>query len=72
MRLSPPAVETWVQVGETLEYHSGLLLVRLRVPSRTALFDRVHLLLQTEDVSTWRGCLVVATDRKLRVRRPER
>jgi hypothetical protein len=50
--------------------HSGLLLVRLRVPGRTALFDRVHLLFQTEDVSMWHGCLVVATDRKLRVRHP--
>jgi len=51
--------------------HGGLLLVRLRFPGRIALFDRVHSLLSTEDVSTWTGCLVVSSDRKLRVRRPE-
>ena len=51
--------------------HGGLLLVRLRFPGRTALFDRLQSLFAVEDVSTWAGCLVVATDRKLRVRRPE-
>ena len=51
--------------------HRGLLLVRLRFPGRTALFDRIQSLFAVEDVSTWAGCLVVATDRKLRVRRPE-
>lgn len=50
--------------------HRGLLLVRLRSPGRTALFDRIHRLLAVEDVSTWAGCLVIATDRKLRIRRP--
>lgn len=51
--------------------HRGLLLVRLRFPGRTALFDRVQSLFRTEDVSDWAGCLIVASDRKLRVRRPE-
>ena len=50
--------------------HQGLLLVRLRLPGRTALFSRIESLLATEDVSGWTGCLVVASDQKLRVRRP--
>ena len=51
--------------------HGGLLLVRLASPGRIALLARVQSLFAIEDVSTWTGCLVVATDRKLRVRRPE-
>jgi hypothetical protein len=50
--------------------HAGLLLVRLRVPGRMALAERIQSLFVTEDVSTWSGCLVVATERKIRVRRP--
>lgn len=50
--------------------HRGLLLVRLASPGRTALLGRVQSLFAVEDVSTWAGCLVVATERKLRVRRP--
>jgi predicted nuclease of predicted toxin-antitoxin system len=44
--------------------HHGLLLVRLRAPGRNALLERVRGLFSVE------GCFVVATDRKLRVRRP--
>ena len=52
--------------------HHGLLLVRLREPTRRALLARVEGLFQQEDVSTWTQCFVVATDRKVRVRRPPR
>ena len=52
--------------------HRGLLLVRLRVPGRTALFDRLLSLFRTEDVASWTGGLVIATERKLRVRRAGR
>jgi predicted nuclease of predicted toxin-antitoxin system len=51
--------------------HHGLLLVRLRVPGRTALVRRVQSLFEEEDVERWRGCFVVVTDTKLRVRRSE-
>jgi hypothetical protein len=51
--------------------HAGLLLIRLRVPGRIALVGRIRSLFVTEDVSNWSGCLVVATERKIRVRRPE-
>jgi predicted nuclease of predicted toxin-antitoxin system len=52
--------------------HAGLLLVRLTHPGRSALFERVSRVFQTENVEDWAGCLVVVTERKVRVRRPER
>jgi hypothetical protein len=45
--------------------HAGLLVVRLSRPGRGALLERVSLLFATELVDEWRGCLVVATDRKV-------
>ena len=50
--------------------HAGVLLVRLASPSRRALMDFVERVFRTEDVASWAGCLVVATDAKVRVRRP--
>ena len=51
--------------------HVGLLLVRLSRPDRDALFERVLTVFQTERVEEWTGCLVVATEQKIRIRRPE-
>jgi len=51
--------------------HAGLLLVRLTRPGRNAWFERVSTLFQTEKVEEWIGCLVVATEQKIRIRRPE-
>jgi predicted nuclease of predicted toxin-antitoxin system len=50
--------------------HCGILLVRLRSPSRSALIRRVVALLEEELVAEWERCFVVATERKLRVVRP--
>ena len=50
--------------------HHGILLLRLRDPGRLALLRIVELLFRTEAVEAWQGCLVVATERKLRVLRP--
>lgn len=50
--------------------HPGILLVRLRNPGRNALFTKVKSLFEHEAVESWTGCFVVATERKLRVRRP--
>lgn len=50
--------------------HHGLLLIRLRNPSRKAILQKVTALFQTEAVAEWHSCLVVATERKIRVRRP--
>jgi len=50
--------------------HHGILLIRLRTPSRRALLKRVEDLFREEDVSQWARCFVVATERKVRIRRP--
>jgi hypothetical protein len=50
--------------------HAGLLLMRLTKPGRDALHERMSMLFATESVDEWRGCLVVATDWKVRVKRP--
>ncbi len=49
--------------------HHGVLLIRLADPSREDLFDRVVEVFEKEDISTWVGCNVVATNQKVRVRR---
>lgn len=50
--------------------HAGLLFVRLKHSARQAVFAKVLALFQTEDVESWSRCFVIASDRKLRVRRP--
>ena len=50
--------------------HGGILLMRLREPGRRALARRVIGLFSAEETDAWAGCFVVATDHKIRVRRP--
>lgn len=50
--------------------HHGLILVRLREPSRSRLRARVAEVFRSEAVETWGACLVVVGDSKVRVRRP--
>lgn len=50
--------------------HCGILLIRLRTPSRRALIERVEHLFREGDVADWSRCFVVAIERKVRVRRP--
>ena len=50
--------------------HYGLLLVRLRDPNRAALINKVESIFRSESVSEWGRCLVIATERKVRVRCP--
>ncbi|MCU0727988.1 MAG: DUF5615 family PIN-like protein [Planctomycetes bacterium] len=50
--------------------HHGVMLVRLRDPGRDALYERILATFSAIDVEAWHGCLVVLTERKLRVRRP--
>lgn len=52
--------------------HAGLLLVRLKHPGRRALFEKVYSVFVSENVESWRGCFVVLSDAKLRVRCPAR
>ena len=50
--------------------HHGVLLLRLAVPGRHHLVDRIRAIFATEEVESWHGCFVVATDLKVRVRHP--
>lgn len=52
------------------ERDPGLLVIRLRQPGRSALVQRILQVFETENVESWQGCFVVATDRKIRVRKP--
>ena len=50
--------------------HYGILLLRLKRPGRRALRDRILNLFRMEAVDEWEGCFVVASERKLRIRKP--
>lgn len=50
--------------------HHGLLLVRLADPSRRKLLARMQNIIATHEIERWRGCFVVSTDRKIRVKWP--
>lgn len=50
--------------------HQGILVLRLKEPGRRALIERIRSIFQSEDVAGWRACFVVATERKIRIRRP--
>lgn len=50
--------------------HSGIILIRLHSPSRRRLLSRILEMFEREDADSWDRCFVVASDRKVRVRRP--
>jgi len=50
--------------------HAGILLVRLRNPGRLALSQGVVRAFGDEEALAWTGCVVVLTERKIRVHRP--
>ena len=50
--------------------HGGVLLVRLRQPGREALINRIAEVFRSENITSLRGCFVVLTERKIRIRRP--
>lgn len=52
--------------------HHGILLLRLRSPNRRALIERTTEIFQKESVGEWTSCFVVATERKIRVLKPDR
>jgi predicted nuclease of predicted toxin-antitoxin system len=51
--------------------HAGILLVRLVRPARRRVIERIRTLFETENAGQWSGCFVIATESKVRVRRPE-
>ena len=48
--------------------HGEIILVRLHYPGRLVLMNRIRDLFKMENPESWRGCFVVVTDRKIRVR----
>ena len=52
--------------------HHGLMLVRLRVPGRLALANRIGEVFRDEEAAAWAQCFVLLTDHKLRVHRPQK
>lgn len=50
--------------------HHGILLVRLREPSRRYLIERIRDIFKNEAVERWIGAFVVCTESKVRVRWP--
>jgi len=49
--------------------HPGIVLIRLRHPSRRQVIERIEQVLLSEAIESWVGCFVVISDRKLRIRR---
>lgn len=52
-------------------HHHGVLLIRLSSPSRSNLIFRLRQIFGKENVENWKGCFVVVTERKIRIRRPK-
>ncbi len=50
--------------------HHGLMLVRLRMPGRLALAQRIRQIFASEAVEGWKRCFVLVTDIKVRIHRP--
>jgi len=50
--------------------HAGFVLVRLKRPGLRALLSKLCAVFESEDVESWKGCFIVLSDSKLRVRRP--
>ena len=52
--------------------HPGILIVRLRRPGRKALTECIGGFFRSKDAVDLDGCFVVLTERKARIRRPNR
>ena len=50
--------------------HAGCAIFRLGNPGRLALLRRVTEVMAMHEASSWSGCVIIATDLKVRVRRP--
>jgi predicted nuclease of predicted toxin-antitoxin system len=49
--------------------HHGLLLLRMNEPGRLAVARRVEALFLMQEAETWSKCFVLASERKIRVRK---
>jgi predicted nuclease of predicted toxin-antitoxin system len=51
--------------------HAGILVLRLSDDRSQAVAERLAAVFASESIETWSGCLVIVTDHKVRVRRPQ-
>lgn len=51
--------------------HHGVLLLRLSKEGKNHILSYPNRMLEEFDLNEWNGCLVVATDHKVRVRKPK-
>ena len=49
--------------------HAGIVLVRLQNPGRVALFGLLSSIFRNHDIEAWKGCFVVLSETKIRIRR---
>jgi predicted nuclease of predicted toxin-antitoxin system len=50
--------------------HPGIVLIRLRDPSRRRILDRLRQVVGSVSIESWAQCFVVISNLKLRIRRP--
>jgi predicted nuclease of predicted toxin-antitoxin system len=50
--------------------HYGILLIHLHSPSQRSLMNRIRQIFEAGNVHEWGGCFIVATERKVRIRKP--
>jgi predicted nuclease of predicted toxin-antitoxin system len=50
--------------------HHGILLIRMRSPKQKDLIRRIGQHFQSENVTEWYGCFIVASELKIRVQKP--
>jgi predicted nuclease of predicted toxin-antitoxin system len=51
--------------------HLGLMIIRLAIPARGRVLSRIREVFEFGFTESWANCLVVVTDRKIRVIQPQ-
>ncbi len=49
--------------------HPGVIVLRLSNPSQRSILEKMKTIFSTENVETWGKCLIIITDRKIRIKR---
>ena len=50
--------------------HAGILLIRLTKEGKARMLSYLKWLLSEHNIEEWKGCLVIATDHKIRIKVP--
>jgi len=51
--------------------HEGILILRFKEPGRIAVKQKLLALFSNQDISEWKSCFVVITEKKIRVTRQQ-